>query len=159
MSMPGLLLAVRHAGESLERRLLVENGTTMLFFQLATALPLLPLDPFPLGLREHLFVLNSQFPTMNLQTIHRLYHEPSILRGLEVGESETAENATVKMVVKRIGLRQMKVGHQLGQSLLPDGEWDILYHDCRGDQLVGFAGLGIRAASIGGNLIHAKARR
>jgi hypothetical protein len=41
-----------------------EEHRAVLFFQLATAFPLLALDPFPFLQGKHLLVLDSQFPTL-----------------------------------------------------------------------------------------------
>lgn len=95
---------------------------------------------------------------MDLQAVHGLNDQARILRGLEVRERQTTEDAAIEVVVEGVRLGQMQVGHELGQRLLADGERYILNHDRGRDKLVRFDGLRIGAACVGGrDLIHSEA--
>lgn len=108
----------------------------MLFFQLASTLPLLPLDSFALLQWQHLLVLDPQFPTLQFKVVEHLDHGGRLLRRGEIGESQTPEHAIVKMVVESVGQRKVQLGHQLYQLFFLDGERNVLDDDGGGDQFI-----------------------
>ena len=123
----------RHGTLSLQRS---ARQRPVLFFQLTTTFSLLPLDAFAFLQREHLLVLNPQFPTLQLKVVEHLNHGSRFLCGGEIGKRQTAEDAVVKVVVESVGQGKVQLGHQLHQLFFLDGERDILDDDGGRDQLI-----------------------
>lgn len=117
-------------------RLEISAHRPMLFLQLTAALSLLALDPFALGQREHLLVLDPELPSMQFEVIHGVYDRSSFFGRGEVGEGEAPENTIVEMVVEGIRQRQAQISHQLHQLFLLDSKRDVLDDDGRGDELL-----------------------
>jgi hypothetical protein len=108
----------------------------MLFLELSAALPLLALDPFAFGKRQHLFVLDPQFSAMQLKVIHSLDDLSRLLCGGEVCKCKPSEDTIVEVVVECVRERQSEVGHELNQLLLFDRKGYVLDDDSRGDELL-----------------------
>lgn len=126
----------------------------VLLLQLATPFALLPLDAFAFLKREHFLVLDPQFATLKFKVVQNLDHGGRLLGRGEVGESQAPKYAVVKVVVERVGQRQVQLGHQLHQLFLLDSERDVLNDDGGGDQLIvtlrGPGGLGAHCATLEG---------
>lgn len=136
----------------------MEHGTTVLFFELATSLTLLSLNTFALGLGEHLLVLDTQLATVDIHAVHGFNDYSSVFGRLEVGESETAEDAIVKVVIEGVGLRQVHLEHDGSEGLLADSERDILDDNSGRNKLIGVGagGANIRGGGVGARVINAK---
>lgn len=117
----------------------------VLFFQLSSALSLLPLDPLALLQREHLFVFDSQLASLKLKMVQNFNHGGGLFGRREVGESQTTENAIVEVVVEGVGKWQVHIRHQLNQLLLFHGKRNIFDDNGGWNQLiVGFLAAGRR---------------
>ena len=113
----------------------------MLLLKLSTALTLLAFNPFPLSLREHLLVFNTQLAAMDIHTVHGFNDHACVLCRLEVGESQATENTVVKVVVEGVWLRKVHFEHNRSKGLLSYGKGDVLDNNGSGDKLVGIGGV------------------
>ena len=73
----------------------------VLFLQLSAPLPLVPLDAITLSGREHLLILDSQLPPVELDTVHVVYDLLEFGSG-EVGEGQAPKHASVEVVVEGV---------------------------------------------------------
>lgn len=117
----------------------------MLFLELTTALTLLSFNSLALGGGEHLLVLDSQLPALEFKVVHSINDSGGLVGRSEVGESQSAENTIVEVVVESVGKRKTHVSHQLDQLLLLDGERNVLDNNSGRDELF----IGLRTELIG----------
>jgi hypothetical protein len=115
----------------------MQHGSSVLFLELTTTLSLLAFDPLSFSLGEHFLILNTQFATVNIHSVHGINYHPSVLSGLEVGESQTTENAIIEVIVEGIWLREVHVEHDRSKRLLSDGKGNVLDNNSSGDKLIG----------------------
>jgi hypothetical protein len=108
----------------------------MLFLQLSTLLPLLPLNFLPFKNREHLLVLDSQLPSLELHMVHRLDDYRSLFGGSEVCKCQSPENSAVEVVVEGVGKGEVHLCHELHELLLLDGKGDVLDDNGGRDELI-----------------------
>jgi len=109
---------------------------SMLFLQLSTLLPLLPLYFLPLKNREHLLVLDSQLPSLELHMVHRLDDYRSLFGRSEVCKCQPPENSAIEVVVEGVGKREVHLCHELHELLLLDSKGDVLDDNGGRDELV-----------------------
>ena len=117
----------------------------MLFLELTTALTLLSFNSLALGGGEHLLVLDSQLPALEFKVVHSINDSGGLVGRSKVGESQSAENTIVEVVVESVGKRKTHVSHQLDQLLLLDGERNVLDNNSGRDELF----IGLRTELIG----------
>lgn len=108
----------------------------VLLFELTATLPLLPLDPFTLLERQHLLVLDPQFPALEFEVVENFDDGGRFFGRSKVGKGQTTENTIVKVVVEGVGQGEVQLGHQLHQLFFLDGKRDVLDDDSGGDQFV-----------------------
>ncbi len=96
---------------------ILASDTSVLLFKLSTTFTLFSLNSLALSKRKHLLVLNAKLAATDLPTVKVVDNSASLLRGSEVGKSQTPKNAIVKMVVKRIRNREVQTSKNI-QKLL-----------------------------------------
>jgi hypothetical protein len=108
----------------------------MLLLKLASALTLFAFDALSFRSRQHLLVFNPEFPAVELKVVHVVNDGRRLVRVGEVGESQTAENAIVEVVVEGVWERQSHVGHNRDELFLLDGERNVLDDDGSRDEFL-----------------------
>src|ERR1700761_6819933 len=108
----------------------------MLFLELASALPLLTFNSLALRRWQHLLILHTQLPPVQLEMVHRVNHSSRFFGIREIRKRQATENAIIEMVVESVRKRQTELGHNAHELLLLDREWDVLDHNGGRDEVV-----------------------